>query len=240
MAFHYSPKIVTDGLVLYLDVANSRSYNNGQLLDLSKNLYDPVLTGSPAYSATYSGSLLFDNIDDLITTGTTGGLNLNTLGATRNFTVMFGAKKTHYGTGGNNVGNSNLFMGASLGYNDGWRIQEYSLGTPGNPFNGNMSWSFGSPMISSSISIADTSNRFSICAFSQNGPNVLAFLNGKTQSSTTFGAYVNGVNSGKIGPSEGGVGRFAGYFSFICIYNRSLSEKEISQNYNALKSRFDL
>jgi hypothetical protein len=29
MAFNYSPKIVTDGLVLYLDAANSKSYVSG-------------------------------------------------------------------------------------------------------------------------------------------------------------------------------------------------------------------
>jgi hypothetical protein len=29
MAFNYSPKIVTDGLVLYLDAANPKSYVSG-------------------------------------------------------------------------------------------------------------------------------------------------------------------------------------------------------------------
>ena len=83
-------------------------------------------------------------------------------------------------------------------------------------------------------------NRFSICAFSQNGSNVLSFLNGKISSTNTFGSYVSGVSSGKISSSDNGVGRFSGYFSFILIYNRSLSSTEILQNYNALKSRFGL
>ena len=38
MAFRYSPKIVTDGLVLYLDAANTKSYVSGSTTwnDLSK------------------------------------------------------------------------------------------------------------------------------------------------------------------------------------------------------------
>lgn len=239
MSGNVAPKIVRDSsLVLYLDAANTKSYSTGSLFkDLSKNLYNSTITGNPTYSNTHGGSFLFDNIDDLITVN---GLDLDTLGSTQNFTVMFGAKKTQYGTSGLNTGNSNLFIGSDNGYNNGWRIVESNLGTPGTTFSGAMSWSFGSPQISSNVTITDSYNRFSICAFSQNGSNVLSFLNGKISSTNTFGAYVSGVSSGKISSGGNGVGRFSGYFSFILIYNRSLSSTEILQNYNALKSRFGL
>ncbi len=45
MAFHHSPRIVTDGLVLYLDAANSKSYpgSGTNWYDLSGNKNDFVI-----------------------------------------------------------------------------------------------------------------------------------------------------------------------------------------------------
>ena len=42
MAFHYSPNIVTDGLILCYDPANTKSFVSGStsIFDLSQNKYD--------------------------------------------------------------------------------------------------------------------------------------------------------------------------------------------------------
>ena len=115
------------------------------------------------------------------------GIDWNTLGSTRNFTFMFGAKKIAYGTSGNNTGDSYLFQGASNGYDSGWRITESNLGTPGTSFSGNQLYVFGSPSISSRLIVTDTvADRFAICAFTQNGTSAFGFLNGVT-ATATFG-----------------------------------------------------
>ena len=56
MAFRYSPKIVTDGLVLYLDAANPKSYVSGSTLwnDLTINSNNGVLTNGPTFSSSKS------------------------------------------------------------------------------------------------------------------------------------------------------------------------------------------
>ena len=66
MATSYSPSIVTDGLVLALDAANSLSYpgTGTTLYDLSGNNYNFTLQGNAAYSAEGKGSIYLDGSAD--------------------------------------------------------------------------------------------------------------------------------------------------------------------------------
>jgi hypothetical protein len=53
MAFNFSPKIVTNGLVLYLDAANTRSYSGSGTAwnDLTVNGNNGVLTNGPTFNS---------------------------------------------------------------------------------------------------------------------------------------------------------------------------------------------
>jgi hypothetical protein len=66
MAFNYSPKIVTDGLVLYLDAANSKSYVSGSTTwsDLSRGGNNGTLTNGPTYSSAKGGIIILDGSND--------------------------------------------------------------------------------------------------------------------------------------------------------------------------------
>ena len=68
MAFSFSPKIVTNGLVLYYDVANPRSYpgSGTTIYDLSRNGYNGTLINSPTFDNTNGGALVFDGVDDYV------------------------------------------------------------------------------------------------------------------------------------------------------------------------------
>lgn len=72
MAISYSPLTVTNGLVLYLDAANSRSYPGSGTT--WTNLKNPVNSGTlvngTGYSADNKGSLLFDGVNDYVDLGT--------------------------------------------------------------------------------------------------------------------------------------------------------------------------
>jgi uncharacterized delta-60 repeat protein len=63
---HYGPKLVTDGLVLALDAANSKSYPGigTTWTDLSGSGNNGTLTNGPTYSSNNLGALNFDGIDD--------------------------------------------------------------------------------------------------------------------------------------------------------------------------------
>ena len=65
------PDIITDGLVLYLDAANTKSYigSGTTWKDLSGNSNDGTLTNGPTFDSGNSGSIVFDGVDDFVTTG---------------------------------------------------------------------------------------------------------------------------------------------------------------------------
>jgi uncharacterized delta-60 repeat protein len=69
LAIHYNSKISTDGLVLCLDAANSKSYpgSGTTWTDLSGNGNNGTLTNGPTYNSSNLGSLSFDGIDDYST-----------------------------------------------------------------------------------------------------------------------------------------------------------------------------
>lgn len=207
--------------------------------DLSGNNYHATLFNNPTFDNTIKAFVL-DNTDDYIILNS--NLNLDALGASYNYTVMCGAKKLFYGTGGNNVGNSSLLQGVASGYSEGWRLWESNTGTPGNAFSGTSTYNFGAPDLGSSISISDTiANRTSIVAVARSSLQFYAFLNGNTRTDVeTNTSYVNGTNSGDIGRDRNGVGRFGGNIHFIMIYNRALTPAEIEQNFNTFRGRFGI
>ena len=71
MGINYSPKIVTDGLVLCLDAANPLSYTSCDSIwrDLSGNGNNGTLLGGPNYISNNGGLLIFDGVDDYINVG---------------------------------------------------------------------------------------------------------------------------------------------------------------------------
>ena len=77
MSFSYSPKIVTNGLILYLDAANANSFVSGSTIwnDLSRGGYNGVLTNGPTFNSGNGGSIVFDGINDYISIAGGGGLS---------------------------------------------------------------------------------------------------------------------------------------------------------------------
>jgi uncharacterized delta-60 repeat protein len=66
MAFNRGPVIVKEGLVLYIDAANPRSYTGTGSIwsDLSGNNNNGTLTNGPTFSSDKNGAISFDGIND--------------------------------------------------------------------------------------------------------------------------------------------------------------------------------
>jgi hypothetical protein len=71
MSFHYSPKIITEGLVLYLDAANTRSYVSGSTTwnDISRSGNNGTLINGPTFNSGNGGSIVFDGVNDYVALG---------------------------------------------------------------------------------------------------------------------------------------------------------------------------
>jgi hypothetical protein len=228
MAFHYSPKIVTNGLVLYLDAANTKSFLVGDISwrDLSGKYNNGELTNGATYS---SGSIYFDGIDDYIS-----GTLSSTLYVEPNSDVTIETFLYPYG-----LTNSP-------------RI--FNLGRSGNAFNYGMRiGNTGILKSNNSLSDSDLGGTVSVnnwnhltITFTPQGST--GYLNGYiigTNSVTTGSVNLSYMRNWVIGRRaydglSGASEFFYGKIGLFKIYKRSLSSTEILQNYNALKSRFGL
>ena len=91
MAFFRGPNVVTNGLVLALDAANTKSYVSGSTTwnDLSGNNNSGSLVNGPTFNSANLGSIVFDGVDDYINCG-----NSSTLNITETFTISLWINST--------------------------------------------------------------------------------------------------------------------------------------------------
>jgi len=222
------PNVVNSGLVLYLDAANNKSYpgSGTTWTDLSNFGNNITLTNGPTFSSTNIGNISFDGSNDYAdfyapNLGTTTTIELwCKLGAAYSGTMMFGWNLydvwCYNGAMGFNTGNGDVYGISSANVS--------SLGLVGN-------WKHYVFEMRSDVSY--TNNKIYINTTSQ----ALSQQNGSELAAT------RGFNSGN--------GRLSGwrysasYFmqmncAFFKVYNRALTQAEITQNYNATKGRFGL
>ncbi len=237
MATKYSPKIITNGLVLSLDAANNKSYpgTGTTWTDLSGNSNNGTLTNGPTFSAANQGSIVFDGTNDYIDTVNTG---TTFQFANVTFTVSLWIKTST--TSGGVI----ISKGATAS-TAGWMFQFES----GGAVSGTTKGSDGT----------NTYNRTSASTVNNNTwRNVVAVYttNTTTLASNTTSIYIDGILSNGTGTLGGlvyatttdtvQIGRrpsgayWSGSVSNLLIYNIALTAAEILQNYNATKSRFGL
>lgn len=238
MAFRYSPKIVTDGLVSYLDAANPKSFISGSTVwnDLSKNtINNGTLTNGPIYNSSNGGNIIFDGSDDFVTLGNDSSLQItNNLTLSVWFkTVSLSVAKT---IAAKQWCNGNQFS-YSLSILTNGNIQWYWI--PSGNCSGNPT---GSYTTNSSVITTNTWNNVIVVHTST---SVNIYVNGILAPSTLVGSYSSLFNS--TSPLNIGIYRnlggsyadaFNGNMASVQIYNRALSATEALQNYNTMKSRF--
>jgi len=222
--------IVTDGLVLYLDAANPLSYpgTGTTWSDLSGNNNSGSLVNGPTFSTDGGGSIVFDGINDYvqppaynstfnIRTGITLSIILKRTSVFNQLSDTFFISRPpawyFY-----DAYNSGFYRGEV--FIDG--VRQGGVQTQ-LPFDGR--WY-------SIIYTYDSNTRFSII-----------YKNGVAASSI----QLTGLSNYLIDSSTANFQRICNNtlgrtFSLanLSIYNRALSQQEVLQNYNALKSRFNL
>jgi len=227
----HSPVITTDGLVLCLDAANSRSYpgSGNSWLDLSGNNTNGVLQNSPTFN-TDSRDFNFDGSNQYVSVNNVPSISTN------DFTCEILAKiQAEAGT---------RYYFGNWGYNGGNQIG-FWFARP--------SWNVNAVVFSS----YDTDNHTAI----NSGNISVFVLNKYqhfiiTRSGTSYNMYLNGNNIRSFSSSttlkydrtymnihHAGDGPTYSYGStkFFRMYiNKALSPNEVRQNYLATKGRFGL
>ena len=221
MAFHYSPKIVTNGLTLAVDAGNRNSYpgSGTAWLDLSGNGNNNTLINGPTFSSLNGGCLVFDGADDYSDTGKTA----SQIGMyDQSYTVFSVCYPTDFNSDKNMVGTDQTAFrqGLHLTFRGGQiymghYASDYAAGT--GTLN---AWNFITFRYDISTSTASI------------------FKNSVLQGSNGIQSFIGTTNI-LISREFGGY-NFQGNIAATLIYNRALSQEEVTQNYNSLKARFSL
>ena len=220
MGIDYNSIITTDGLQVYLDVANRRSYSGSgnTVYDLSGLGNTSALVNGPTYNSSNLGYFVFDGADDYINVNSLANILSKTA-----YTKIAYFYVTNSGTSNNII--SGGFSGAHAfwlqgvnrlyaGHNGAWST------VTGNTLLSNNTWYFG----------AVTYNNSTGWKLYLNG-----IEDGTSSNTTTF----TGNQEIVIGAYDSG-NHFTGRISNALIYNRALTATEILQNYNATKRRYGL
>ena len=233
MALAHSPHIVRDCLVLYLDAANTKSYpgSGTTWTDISGRGNNGTLTNGPTFSSDDGGSVLVDGSNDFIVTPRVTGTGLN------NRSVSWGILVNPSSTSGN------IMSMSSSNPQTAWNMPPIAA----------FDQKFRGKIWNNNILISDTYNLnqwyYLVLVFkyasSQSDRGQFFYVNGELVGSQTNISYSASNSSagnfmflGQSNPGSNNTGMFTGKYSNFHIYNKALTETDVKQNYNALKSRF--
>jgi hypothetical protein len=228
--------IVTDGLVLWLDAANPRSYDYPYIgttwRDLSGNNNTGTLINGPTYNSSNGGSIVFDGVDDYVNI-----TNQIQFERTNPFTLAAWANST-------NVNNNQIINNENASYR-GYQLGISNNGTPYFFIRSVVTTSYiglTTQLVLSTnqwyyiVGTYDGSSNANGGKIYINGISVDINIVGNNLTTTTISNETTWI--GRRRPAT--TGPFVGRIPQVQIYNRALSQQEVLQNFNATRARFGI
>lgn len=221
MAVRYNPKIITDGLVMALDAANTRSYpgSGSAWNDLSKVNWNGTLTNSGwSYSNDY-------------------------------ITIPDNTSYVDFGTSSNlPTGDMSAFLWVyPLDFNSTWNIliRRWLGGTDDFHFSIKNNSGYHLNMYTTSNSDLDgntviaLNNWYNLGFTLVNNGTLTFYVNGVADGSHSSVSRTANTAAVNMADDRSGYGQ-NGRYAIASIYDKALSASEVLQNYNAVKGRFGL
>jgi len=230
MGFYRGPQIVKDGLVFYLDGANSKSYSGtGTTWFGLINNNNGTLANNALYDQKNNGIFVFDGVNARVNTSfiyeTFNSYTINVWifrKSTKSFQTLLGGDRDNSISMGIRIDDANLLFHT----NDS--VDKILFDVPNIlPLN---KW----------VNITATVVYTTQPSSSTSGI-VALYLNGNQVGTNTFSGVGTFERTLRIGsPTNNNLNRaFHGDISQVSIYNRDLSNQEIKQNYDTIKNRFN-
>lgn len=239
MGISYSPKIMKDNLVLYLDAANTKSYpgSGTTWFDLS-GLGNHGTMSSVTYNS--SGFMLFDATSDNVAITHNSSLNFSST-----FSVSVWLKVNSF-----SVSSIYNVVSKKPSYNNtqkGWSCQ-YDYRTNGIlQYRNNdatvLNDSTPTSLVNNTALLNQTTTWVNTI-WTINGFVVSYYINGEARGTNTA-VYSNtdtttNVYIGKTVGSTLGDDSLPMNLSSVMIYNRALTANEVQQNFNAFRGRYGI
>jgi hypothetical protein len=225
------PNTVTDGLIICLDAANTKSYVSGSTIwaDLSRGGSNGALTNGPTFSSANGGNIVFDGVNDSIIIPYSGS-------TANNYTFNIVMKSN---TMDSNQANRQALFGLSNNGNQAFRQFDLEIwGNAGRGFRGT-----GGPtqnvdyFVYTWTPTADANN-ISIYTVTLNSAGQQIYVNGVLRTTVSQALTAN-FNTIRLATRVSDNWWNGSCYTFS-MYNRILTSQEILQNYNATRTRFGL
>jgi len=210
--------IVTNGLVLYLDAGDSASYSGSGTTwsDLSASNNDGTLTNGPTYDSANSGSLVFDGSNDYV--------GITPIALTGAFTLSCWLHR-------------NSRTGAKILFG------EDSGTASGGPKIGFDDTSYFLRLVSASSSATGpAASVWKHLTITRDGSNKVDLYE---NAGTPTRMFSDNAQSGTytlqaLCANGDGSSTFSGKIASVYVYDRALSSSEVTQNFDAIRSRFGI
>ena len=219
-----TPPVVTNGLVLYLDAANRLSYVSGSTTwnDMSGIGNNGTLVNGPTFSTGDGGSIVFDGVNDRLTFNSS-----YTISASPDWTIQTWIKSFQTSSSsayirflGNTQVDRNFFFFE-------WNNRIFARNDSATGFAFQTGFSPGLPLNRSTFLLTLIGRSGNLELYYN---NTITSVNTPITGSLTF---IDVMNERRVSNPGGELNTFN-------LYNRALSQQEITQNYNATKARFGL
>jgi hypothetical protein len=220
------PNIVTNGLVLWLDAANPKSYASGSTTwnDISRGGNNGTLVNGPTFNTGSGGSIVFDGTNDYVNCGNSTTFNISQ----HSICFWFYPKQSSI--------REIIYKAATAASSPGpYEVYQY---------NNNIAYRLNNTSSPSTTQIGTvplTLNRWHHISATYDNVTMKTYINSildiNTSFATTLATTTGALNIGAY--TDGGYPMLANLAS-VQVYNRTLSAQEVLQNYNSLKSRFGL
>jgi hypothetical protein len=250
MGTKYNPSVVRNGLALYLDAANPRSYSgSGLTINGLVGGIGGTLVNGVGFTSSNNGSFVFDGSNDYFESPHSDALNIsgsitvdvwiyltslsnsndmcliakysNAGGATNQSWILFKSTQSYASLSPNGTGGNNEFV---------W------LATSGGNTNGTFVGTGEQVQANTWYNVT--------ALYNSSNEKIEIYINGQLKSSTTRTGQTSGVlqtntRNLSIGSTPADGTRYVqGRIPSAKVYNRALSAQEILQNYNATKQRY--
>jgi|DEB0MinimDraft_10_1074344.scaffolds.fasta_scaffold02663_1 hypothetical protein len=229
-----SPKIVTNGLVLYLDAGQSTSYNGGTTwTDLSGNGNNATISGA-VYNSLGGGCFDFDGTNDFAEAPDSPTLDMETA-----WSIECWCRREGGAPAGHNLAKiiskwENYFL--SVDFNNGADI--YGCVGTGNGHTclaGGAERNNELPLNTWAHLMVTYSESSGTARIYYNGTQIESWAAASTASSNNP-LCIGSAGTGTVAETQ----YFNGKISVAKVYNRGLSTSEVLQNYNALRGRYGI
>jgi hypothetical protein len=215
--------IVRDGLILHLDAGSERSYPRTGTVwrDLSGNGNNGTLTNGPTFNSNNNGSIVFDGVNDFISTGlniSNPFTNSYTFSLFLRTNIITDAMVLSTGQSRSTSSNSRLYIGS-------------------HTVNG---WSMGIQNSAWTVTNVPVTTNWTFVTLTMSGGVATLYVNSNAIQTKNYTSYTISGNVWLGAHDSATSFPYNGNISQAQIYNRAITPQEILQNYNATKKRFGL